>query len=107
MTPFFVPTVLVVVAIPMVLGIVPRNGLYGFRTGYTMSSDIVWRRANRIGGIALLVAGLFWLSLVLVLPAKMASSAEAFAAALSLGRIALVLAVAIAFFLVYRDRPST
>ena len=107
MNPFFVPAVLIVVAIPMVLGIVPRNGLYGFRTGYTMSSDGVWRDANKIGGIAILVAGLFWLSLVFVLPATMASQAEAFAAALSLGRIALVLSVVIAFILVYRKRPNT
>src|SRR6478735_1279884 len=106
MNPFFVPAVIIVLAIPMVLGIVPRNGLYGFRTGYTMSSDNVWRHANKIGGIALLVAGLFWLSLVLILPTTMSSRAEAFAAALSLGRIGLVLSVAIAFALVYKDRPT-
>ena len=32
MKPFIVPVVLIVASIPMALGKVPRNGLYGFRT---------------------------------------------------------------------------
>lgn len=62
------PAVLIVATIPMILGIVPRNPLYGFRTQYTMSSDEVWYPANRIAGVAILVSGLVWAGLAIVLP---------------------------------------
>src|SRR5262249_37141483 len=47
-----VPFVIIIVSIPMILAKVPRNSLYGFRTTYTLSSDEVWYRANKISGIA-------------------------------------------------------
>jgi SdpI/YfhL protein family len=50
------PLLIVAVAIPMILGVVPPNGIYGFRTSYTLSSEDVWYRANRISGIATVVA---------------------------------------------------
>jgi hypothetical protein len=36
-----VPLVIILLSIPMILGKVPRNSVYGFRTAYTLSSDEV------------------------------------------------------------------
>src|SRR5687767_95634 len=71
---FFVPTLLIILSIPMIFEMIPRNGFYGFRTPYTLSSDQVWYRANRISGLALLAAGLFWLALGIVLAIADASA---------------------------------
>jgi hypothetical protein len=37
----FVPILLIALAIPLILQKIPRNGFYGFRTPYTLSSDDV------------------------------------------------------------------
>jgi hypothetical protein len=55
------PIVLIIVALPMILGLLPRNWLYGVRTRYSMSSEGAWYRQNVIGGMALLLWGLVWL----------------------------------------------
>ena len=52
------PALLRVIAIPLILKKVPRNGFYGFRTPKTMAgSDEQWYRINRQGGIAIFIAG--------------------------------------------------
>jgi len=61
--PFAVPALLLlIVAVPLVLGVIPRNRVYGFRTKRTLSDDAVWYPVNRIAGVAL-VAGsaVYWL----------------------------------------------
>lgn len=53
-----VPTLLMVIAIPLILKKIPKNGFYGFRTPKTMGgSDEQWYRINREGGIAIFIAG--------------------------------------------------
>ena len=52
-------TLVVLFSVPLVLGRVPRNLFYGFRTPKTLSSDAVWYPANRILGRAMIIAGLF------------------------------------------------
>jgi hypothetical protein len=52
LTAAVVGVVTVTLCIPMALGRVPRNDLYGFRTGKTLSSDEVWYPANRLSGRA-------------------------------------------------------
>jgi uncharacterized membrane protein len=44
-------------SIPMILGKVPPNRLYGFRTRKTLSSPDIWYKANEYGGKLLAVAG--------------------------------------------------
>jgi uncharacterized membrane protein len=44
-------------SIPLVLGKVPPNRWYGFRTPKTLSDERVWYPANRAGGWAMLAAG--------------------------------------------------
>lgn len=58
--------VLAAVSIPLILGRVPPNGSYGFRTRLTLSSPDIWYRANAFSGWALLIAaglsiGTLWL----------------------------------------------
>ena len=100
----FVPVLLIVLAIPLILQKIPRNGFYGFRTPYTLSSDDVWYRANQIAGITLLVTGVFWLGLSIVLPHVMSSPQEAARLVNWYGMAALALGVATSFWLTYRGR---
>jgi uncharacterized membrane protein len=53
-----VPLAVIVSAIPLIFGMVPRNHWYGFRTPKTLSSDTVWYQANRTGGKYFVIAGL-------------------------------------------------
>ena len=52
------PLVVIAISIPLILGMVPRNHWYGFRTPKTLSSDTVWYQANKIGGKYFVVASL-------------------------------------------------
>ncbi len=97
-----VPLVIIVLSIPMILGKVPRNSLYGFRTAYTLSSDEVWYRANKISGIALLIAGVVWLIMGFAVPAWMGRTAQAFRLVQFLGLGALGGALALSAWLTYR-----
>ena len=58
---------LVVISIPLILGIVPPNGIYGFRVSGTQSPGI-WYPANAFMGWALLVAAVIGATLQLTLP---------------------------------------
>jgi hypothetical protein len=65
---YILPGLLMVLAIPMALGMVPPNRYYGFRTSKTLASPEIWYAANRIAGWWLLVGSagavcfnlLFW-----------------------------------------------
>lgn len=63
---------------------------------------IIWYRANRISGLALLAAGLFWLALGIVLPLLMPSQ-NAAQLVTWYGLASLGVAVAVSFWLTYRD----
>lgn len=59
--PFLVPSIIVVVlAIPLALGLVPPNRVYGVRTRKTLSDRDLWRRANTFGGCCLGLASLVY-----------------------------------------------
>ena len=60
--PFLVPSIIaVLVCIPLVLGLVPPNRVYGVRTRKTLADPDVWRRANAFGGCALGLASLVYI----------------------------------------------
>lgn len=48
--------VLAGISVPMILGLVPPNGVYGFRTAVTRSSPDVWYAANTFLGWGMLLA---------------------------------------------------
>jgi uncharacterized membrane protein len=58
MIAYVLPALAVVLGVPMALGLVPPNRFYGYRTRKTLSSAVVWYRANRISGSSLIIAGI-------------------------------------------------
>jgi len=54
---YLLPAILAVLAVPLALGMVPPNGLYGFRTPKTLSSPDIWYPANRFAGWLMIAAG--------------------------------------------------
>jgi hypothetical protein len=55
--PFAVPAaILFLLAIPLVLGLIPRNRFYGMRTRTTLSDDRRWYAGNRAAGVAIMLA---------------------------------------------------
>lgn len=60
--PFFIPAVVfAVISLPLILGVVPPNRIYGVRTRRTLASRTVWFRVNRVAGWGILAASLFYL----------------------------------------------
>jgi hypothetical protein len=56
------------ISIPLILGMVPPNGVYGFRTSVTRSSTGIWYSANAFMGWALLGAAVVSAGAVAALP---------------------------------------
>jgi uncharacterized membrane protein len=48
---------LIGLAVPLILGKVGPNTVYGFRTEKTLSSPEIWRAANHAAGVDLAIAG--------------------------------------------------
>ncbi|MFH1807277.1 MAG: SdpI family protein [Pseudomonadota bacterium] len=68
--PFFIPAMLfVVLGLPLLLGLVPRNRIYGFRSRQAMADDRAWYRINRVGGLLACGAGAFYLGYAKLHPA--------------------------------------
>ena len=63
---FLAPLLIIAVSIPLILGMVPRNHWYGFRTSKTLASDAVWYEGNRIGGKYFVIAALIQLATMAV-----------------------------------------
>src|SRR5215469_2057215 len=51
----YLPLLLILLSVPMVMGRVPPNALYGFRTLKTLSSPQIWYEANRRAGVNLII----------------------------------------------------
>lgn len=67
--PFFLPALIVLaLSIPLVMGLIPRNRLYGIRTRKTLADDRTWHAANRFGGWTLIVGSLIYLTLAFAVP---------------------------------------
>lgn len=49
---------LIVVALPLALRKIPRNGIYGYRTRATMADDEIWFDANAHFGRGLIIASM-------------------------------------------------
>jgi uncharacterized membrane protein len=57
---------LVVLAVPLVLRVVPRNAVYGFRTRATLADEQLWLSANAYFGRKLIVAAVVGCALAIV-----------------------------------------
>jgi uncharacterized membrane protein len=98
----FIPLLIVLLSIPLILQRVPRNPIYGFRTPYTLSSDVVWYRANRICGVALTIAGTAWLLAGIVLPRFIGSPGRAFHLTALAGGAFVAAGCVVSLWLTYR-----
>ena len=68
--PFVVPALLIIlVSLPLVFGLIPKNRFYGFKTPKTLSDDQVWYRSNRYGARALIFSCLAYLLVAKLVPA--------------------------------------
>ena len=63
----WIPAVLVAVSIPMLLGMVPPNGLYGFRTRASMADPAIWYASNRAAAVYLILAAALSIGVYLLL----------------------------------------
>jgi hypothetical protein len=63
-----VPAIVALASIPLIMRVVPRNGLYGFRTRRTLADDATWFAANHFAGWALFFAALVSAVLLMVIP---------------------------------------
>jgi hypothetical protein len=61
--------VVAAISVPLILKIVPPNGVYGFRTNLTRSSPDIWYSANAFMGWSLLMAAIMSAGTVTALPA--------------------------------------
>ena len=56
MRAIFSSVTIALVSIPLILGMVPPNSLYGFRSAFARPSPDIWYAVNAFAGWALLVA---------------------------------------------------
>lgn len=67
--PFIIPaTIFLLLSIPLILGIVPPNPIYGVRTPMTMNDPQLWYGVNRYGGWAILLSSIVYLCVAGILP---------------------------------------
>jgi uncharacterized membrane protein len=59
---FFPPITILLVCLPLLFNLIPRNRWYGVRVREAMASDAAWYAVNRLGGMALIAACLIWLA---------------------------------------------
>ena len=67
--PFGIPaTIIALLALPLVVGLIPPNRIYGVRTAETLGDKGLWYRVNRYGGGTFLVSSLIYLSIAWLIP---------------------------------------
>jgi uncharacterized membrane protein len=71
---FFPPITLILVSIPLVLNMIPPNRMYGVRVRDAGASDAAWYLVNRLGGLAMIVAGIIWFVAAIYAPRRYVSA---------------------------------
>jgi len=73
--PFAIPAaIFFLLAIPLVLGLIPRNRFYGVRIPKTLSDDSVWYPVNRVAGVAIMLASSVYGVVAMTFPYDRAAS---------------------------------
>lgn len=87
--PFFVPaSIILLLALPLILGLIPPNRVYGVRTVQTLADKHLWYQVNRYGGWALLISSLIYLGVAWLFPSTVADEVDPGRWALHLGAFA-------------------
>src|SRR5436309_11624912 len=67
--PFFVPSsIILLLALPLIFGLIPPNRVYGIRTAETLADRDLWYRANRYGGWTLVASSILYLGIAAIFP---------------------------------------
>jgi hypothetical protein len=92
-----VPCAIIAVAsVPLMFGMVPPNGVYGFRTRQTLASPELWFRANRFAGFALFISAAISAAIFLFQP-EFASGRSLVGVAVLVGPIVAALAASFTY----------
>jgi hypothetical protein len=86
---FMPPLTIIVISLPLVLGLIPRNGFYGIRVREAFASDANWYAINRLGSIALIGACLVWMAAAAYAPRRFVKPVGIAAVVLTLAALAL------------------
>jgi uncharacterized membrane protein len=97
-----VPLLIIALAVPLMLRVVPPNRVYGYRTNWSLASPETWYQANFLSGVALTAAGVLMLGIGLGVEAwashwtqtkRVLVATLAYGAIISLGLLAVVLQI--------------
>jgi uncharacterized membrane protein len=67
--PFLIPALIfLIISLPLVIGLIPRNRFYGIRTRRTLSDNRVWYAANKFGGWMFILSSLIYLVIAAMVP---------------------------------------
>ena len=63
-TAFIGPVLLVMLGVPLIFRLVPRNYLYGLRTRSSLGTTMEnWYSQNQVSGVVLVLAGIVWFAI--------------------------------------------
>jgi uncharacterized membrane protein len=62
------PILVILISVPLIFELIPRNRFYGFRVRWTFESDEIWYAANKVAGLLFALAGTIWLLAAMFLP---------------------------------------
>lgn len=75
--PFFVPaSIILLLAVPLILGLIPPNKIYGVRTAETLADKRLWYQANRYGGWTFFISSLIYLGIAGIFPSAAGSDTD-------------------------------
>jgi len=67
---FLPPLTIILVCVPLLFDLIPRNPWYGVRVREALASDPAWYAANRLGGVAIIGACAIWLAAAVYAPRR-------------------------------------
>lgn len=103
--PFFIPAVIILLlSLPLIFGLVPRQLVLGIRLPKTLRDDETWYRANRFGGWAFLISGLIYLLTAWAVPCLAPCGSNFLQWLVHLGAFALPLILSLFAIRLYVDR---
>jgi hypothetical protein len=103
---YVLPALFVIAAVPMALGKVPPNRVFGFRTPKTLSSPEIWYPANRIAGWWMIAAGVAAVCLNLVVWRTHPDSSPAALVGVMAGLTGAILIATLLSFVYLRKLPA-
>lgn len=94
--PFIIPAgIFLSLALPLILGLIPPNRVYGVRTTETLADERLWYPVNRYAGWTLVLSSLVYLGVAWLLPSSAGGETDLGRWALHLGAFAGPLALSL------------